>query len=107
GAGMLFAVALKPLVGFRVPGVPTEDVQTLASALALRALHDGGVHACYSSNANRVVRFTPPLNMPEELFEQLFDRVAAVAEQNPRTLKLLQRFEMKRLLQLARIAFRS
>src|SRR5690606_29336266 len=27
GAGMLFAVALKPLVGFRVPGVPTEDVQ--------------------------------------------------------------------------------
>lgn len=105
GAGMLFAIALQPLVGFRVPGVAPEDVQTLASALALRALHDGGVHACYSSNANRVVRLTPALNMPEKTFEQMFDRVAAVAGANPRTLKLLQRFEMKRLLQLARIAF--
>lgn len=107
GAGMLFALSLKPLVGFRVPGVSADDMQTLASALALRALHDGGVHACYSSSANRVVRLTPALNMPAELFTQLFDRVEAVATENPRSVRLLQRFELPRLLKLARIAFSS
>lgn len=107
GAGMLFAMTLKPLIGFRIPGISPEDVQTLASALAIRALHDGGVHACYSSNANRVVRLTPALNIPEGLFDELFDRVNAVAEQNPRTLRLLQRFELPRLLRLAKIAFGS
>jgi len=107
GAGMLFAMALKPLIGFRVPGISPEDVQTLASALAIRALHDGGVHACYSSNANRVVRLTPALNIPEGLFDEMFDRVNAVASQNPRTLRLLQRFELPRMLKLAKIAFSS
>src|SRR5690606_11378606 len=107
GAGMLFAMSLRPLVGFRVPGVSNDDMQTFASALALRALHDGGVHGCYSSSANRVVRLTPALNIPDELFTQLFDRVEAVALKNPRSVNLLQRLELPRLLRLARIAFSS
>ncbi|HET8985661.1 MAG TPA: aminotransferase class III-fold pyridoxal phosphate-dependent enzyme [Trueperaceae bacterium] len=105
GAGMLFALTLKPMIGFKVPGVSAEDVQTFAAALGLRALHEGGVHGCYSTNANRVVRLTPPLNMPEELFTQLFDRVEQVAKANPRSLSLLQRFPVPRLLRLARVAF--
>src|SRR5690606_37248194 len=60
GAGMLFALTLRPMIGFKVPGVSSEDVQTFAAALGLRALHAGGVHGCYSTNANRVVRLTPP-----------------------------------------------
>lgn len=107
GAGMLFAMSLRPLVGFRVPGVSNDDMQTFASALALRALHDGGVHGCYSSSANRVVRLTPALNIPEHLFTQLFDRVEAVTAENPRSVRLLQRLELPRLLRLARIAFSS
>jgi len=105
GAGMLFALTLRPMIGFKVPGVSAEDVQTFAAALGLRALHEGGVHGCYSTNANRVVRLTPPLNMPDALFGQLFDRVEEVAAANPRSLSLLQRFPVPRLLRLARVAF--
>ena len=105
GSGMLFALTLRPMIGFRVPGISTEDVQTFAAALGLRALHEGGVHGCYSTNANRVVRLTPALNMPDELFSQLFDRVEQVAQANPRSLSLLQRFPVPRLLRLARVAF--
>src|SRR5690606_36670947 len=104
-AGMLFALTLRPMIGFTVPGVSAEDVQTFAAALGLRALHEGGVHGCYSTNANRVVRLTPPLNMPDALFGQLFDRVEEVAAANPRSLSLLQRFPVPRLLRLARVAF--
>jgi len=105
GAGMLFALTLKPMIGFKVPGVSAQDLQTFAAALGLRALHDGGVHGCYSTNANRVVRLTPPLNMPTELFTRLFDRVEQVAKAHPRSLSLLQRFPVPRLLRLARVAF--
>lgn len=105
GAGMLFALTLRPMIGFRVPGVSSEDVQMFAAALGLRALHEGGVHGCYSTNANRVVRLTPALNMPEPLFTQLFDRVEAVADANPRSLSLLQKFPLPRLMRLARMAF--
>ena len=105
GAGMLFALSLKPVVGFRIPGVSPEDVQTFAAALALRALHEGGVHGCYSTNAHRTVRLTPPLNMPEPLFDEMFNRVEAVAAANPRSLSMLQRFPLQRLLRLAKAAF--
>lgn len=105
GAGMLFAITLKPMIGFKVPGVSAEDVQTFAAALGLRALHEAGVHGCYSTNANRVVRLTPALTMPDETFGLLFDRVDTVGESNPRSLSLLQRFPVPRLLRLARVAF--
>lgn len=105
GAGLLFALTLRPMIGFKVPGVSAEDVQTFAAALGLRALHEGGVHGCYSTNANRVVRLTPALNLPDALFAQLFDRVEAVAAAHPRSLSLLQRFPVPRLLRLARVAF--
>lgn len=105
GAGMLFAITLKPLIGFKVPGVSAEDVQTFAASLGIRALHEGGVYGCFSTNANRVVRLTPPLNMPDKLFAQLFDRVEQVAKAHPRSLALLQRFPVPRLLRLARVAF--
>lgn len=105
GAGMLFAIKLQPMIGFKVPGVSAEDVQTFAAALGLRALHEGGVHGCYSNNASRIVRLTPALNMPEALFTQLFDRVEQVAAAHPRSVSLLQKFPLPRLLRLARMAF--
>ena len=105
GAGMLFAFKLQPILGFPVPGVPEEDVQAITSMLAIRQLQEAGVHACYSNNAQRVVRFTPPLNIPEELFDELWDRVDAFAAANPRSLKLLQRFPLPRLLRLVKLAY--
>jgi len=105
GAGMLFAFTVRPILGFPVPGVPDEDLQAITSMLAIRQLQEHGVHACYSSNANRVVRFTPPLNVPEDLFDALWDRVDAFAAANPRSLKLLQRFPLPRLLRLVKLAY--
>lgn len=105
GAGMLFAISLKPVVGFRVPGVSSDDVQTFAAALALRGLQEAGVHACYSTNAHRTVRLTPALNLPEELFSELFERVGRFAAAHPRSSTMLQRFPLPRLLRLAKMAF--
>lgn len=104
GAGMLFAVSLKPVVGFKVPGVSEEDVQTLAAALFLRELHLGGVHGCYSTNASRTARLTPPLNQPEDTLVEMFDRVEAVMAKNPTPLSMLKRLPLPRMLKLARLA---
>ncbi len=104
-AGMLFAISLKPVVGFKVPGVSAEDVQTFAAALALRGLHEAGVHGCYSTNAHRTVRLTPALNMPEHLFDQMFERVGRFAADHPRSSTMLQRFPLPRMLRLAKAAF--
>ncbi len=105
GAGMLMAFTLKPIVGFPIPGVPADDVQAVTSVLALRLLHEGGVHACFSLRGNYILRLTPPLNMPDQLFDELFDRIDAFAEENPRPLRLLQRFPLPKLLQLVKIAY--
>ena len=75
-----------------------------AGMLALRALHEGGVHACYSTNANGIVRLTPALNLPLPLLESLFDRVEATAEHNHRSWAMLRRFPLERLTRLARMA---
>src|SRR5690606_7571148 len=105
GAGMLFAFKLRPLLGFKVPGIPAADVQAVAATLAIRVLQENGVHACYSANAERVVRFTPALNIPDPLFTELWDRVEAFAAANPRTLRLLQRFPLPRLMRLVKLAY--
>ncbi len=104
-SGMLFAISLKPVVGFRVPGVSEEDVQTLAAALMLRELHGAGVHGCYSNNAHRTMRLTPALNMPQELLSEMFDRVEALANRTPSSFAMLRRLPMPRMLALARLAF--
>src|SRR5690606_1383934 len=85
GAGMLLAFTLRPIVGFPVPGVPADDVQAVTSLLGLRQLHEAGVHACFSLRGNYILRFTPPLNIPLTLFDEMFDRIDAFAEANPRS----------------------
>lgn len=105
GAGMLFAISLRPVVGFRVPGVSDEDVQTFAVALMLRELHLAGVHGCYSNNAHRTSRLTPALNMPHELLVEMFDRIEGLMERTPSSFAMLKRLPMPKLMALARMAF--
>lgn len=104
GAGMLFGMTVQPVLGSRLPGLDEDTIHLLGAALALRALHQGGVHACYSITANRTVRLTPPLNLPRPLLEQLFDRVEATAARNHRAWTMLPKFPLGRLTRLARMA---
>ena len=104
GVGMLFALKLHPVVGFRVPGVERDTIDQLAAALALRALHQGGVHACFSLTTQRTVRLTPPLNLPRPLLEELFTRVDGVVRAHRRPWAMVARMPPTRLLRLARLA---
>lgn len=104
GAGMLFALKLRPIVRMRVPGIPVDALDQFASALALRALHLEGVHACYAITTERTVRLTPPLNLPQPLLVELFDRVERVAVRHRRPWTMVGRLPPGRLLRLARMA---
>ncbi len=104
GAGMLFALQIRAVAPSRFLPVDAELVDQVGAALALRALHLQGVHGCFSINAQRVVRLTPPLNLPEGLRDTLFDRVEATAEAYPQAWRLLQTMSPARWMRLARLA---
>ena len=104
GAGMLFAMQIRAVAPSRFLPVDAELVDQVGAALALRALHLTGVHGCYSINAQRVVRLTPPLNLPEELRETLFARVEATAAAYPQSWRLLKTMSPARWMRLARLA---
>lgn len=78
GSGMLFALQLRPVLPNL--GLAPELVAQLGSALGLRALHQHGIHACYTLNSSRTVRLTPALNMPETLFGEMFRRLERAAK---------------------------
>ncbi len=104
GAGMLFAIQVRPVAPEKRLPVDPELVHLLGAALALRALHQHGVHGCYSINAQRVVRLTPALNLPEALRDTLFDRVDATAATHKQAWKLLGTLSPNRWMRLARLA---
>ena len=104
GAGMLFALQLQPVLAPGLLPVSAELLQQLGSALALRTLHLGGIHACYTLNSSRVVRLTPALNMPANVFDELFERLERVARRHRRAWRMLPRMPLGRLLRLAKLA---
>jgi acetylornithine/succinyldiaminopimelate/putrescine aminotransferase len=104
GAGQLFAIQVRAVAPEKRLPVDPELVHLLGAALALRALHQHGVHGCYSLNAQRVVRLTPPLNLPEHLRDELFDRVEATAATHKQAWKLLGTLSPGRWLRLAKLA---
>lgn len=83
GQGMLLAMQFKPMVGVPLPGVLKELVFEATAILALRELHEARVLANLSLSSKRTVRLTPALDIPEELFGELFNRVGTFAERNP------------------------
>jgi putrescine aminotransferase len=104
GAGMLFAMQLREVAPSRLLPVDPELVHLVGAALALRVLHQHGVHGCYSINAQRVFRLTPPLNIPEVLRDQMFDRVETMAGAYPQAWKMLGTMSPMRWVRLARLA---
>lgn len=89
GQGLLLALQFKPMVGVPLPGVLKELVFEATAILALRELHVSGVMANLSLSSKRTVRLTPALDMPEDVFERLLERVEAFAGRNPASRSLL------------------
>ncbi len=104
GAGLLFALQLQPLVPPGLLGAKAELAQQLGSGLALRALHEAGVHACYTLNSSRTVRLTPALNMPEPLLEEMLTRVEGAAAAHRKAWKLLTNTPPSVLIKLTKLA---
>jgi len=110
GAGMLFGLQVRPVIGQLPLGtrrlLPYDDdtLNQLAAALAMRALHLGGVHACVSLNNVRTIRLTPALNLPRPLLDELLTRTEAVAARHRRAWTMLPRLPLPRLVRLMRLS---
>ncbi|HKI59326.1 MAG TPA: aminotransferase class III-fold pyridoxal phosphate-dependent enzyme [Trueperaceae bacterium] len=110
GAGMLFGLQVRPVIGRLPLGarrlVPYDDdtLSQLAAALAMRAFHLGGVHACVSLNNVRTIRLTPPLNLPRHLLDELLARTERVASRHRRAWTMLPRLPLTRLIRLMRLS---
>nr|WP_183987978.1 aminotransferase class III-fold pyridoxal phosphate-dependent enzyme [Deinobacterium chartae] len=107
GAGLLLAMQFQPVLSHRLLRSQDELIKELSSILALRELHVAGVQANLSLSSKRVVRLTPALNMPEDLFATMFDRVEAMARHNPQAWRMLARTPPGVLLKLGSFALRS
>ncbi|MEX2534806.1 MAG: aminotransferase class III-fold pyridoxal phosphate-dependent enzyme [Trueperaceae bacterium] len=103
GAGMLFALQLRNVVKPSLLPGHRELITIAGGALALRAFHLGGIHACFTLNASGVVRLTPALNMPARVFDEMFDRVERIAAANPQAWRMVTKLppgNVARLLKL-------
>lgn len=107
GAGMLFALQFKNVLGPGLLGGNRELARLLASGLAVHTLHRSGVHACVSLSANGVARLTPALNMPAPLRDQLWSRIEAMASSYPQAWRMAVAAGPARMTRLAAIATRG
>ena len=104
-AGMLFAIQLKPVLPGKLLPIDPTLLPTLTAALGIAALHRSGVHACYSENAEGIVRLTPPLTIPRATLDTLFDRVEAMADRYKRPIGMLRMLSAGDMARLVRLAF--
>jgi acetylornithine/succinyldiaminopimelate/putrescine aminotransferase len=105
GAGMLMALQFRTVIPPRIiPGLE-ELIGELSGALGLRTVYEGGVIANLSLSSKRVVRLTPALNIPEDLFSEMFNRIEQTCERSPTANHMLRRTPVDRLYRLGRLAF--
>lgn len=104
GAGLLLAIDVRHVLKPALLGGDAQLAGELSSVLAVREMHLGGVHVCFSANTVGTVRLTPPLTIPEDLFADMFDRLERVARRNRSAFAMLPRLPLPRLARLARIA---
>lgn len=104
GQGMLFAMQFQPIVGLPLPGMLKELVFEATAILAMREIHQSGVMANLSLSSKRVVRLSPALNMPQDIFNEMFDRVERFAQRNPSSRHILTNTPPAMTAQLAAFA---
>ena len=104
GAGTLFAMNFRPVA--KLPFKVQESLLSEATGmLALAAFYRHGVLLNFSLNAARTMRLTPAMNMPDDLFDRMFDQVEAAAADHPSSFKLVQNYGRRNCSRWARAAF--
>ena len=104
GFGMWYAIRFHPAVPPSLSFGQDELIGEFTTFLGLMALHDGGIHANLALNAHRTVRLTPPLTIPDELFDALFDRLDVVAAKFRSASSMLIKTPPRSLADLTRVA---
>ena len=97
------AMQFHPVVPLKVPFM-TELIGEFSGVLGLRTLHVHGVQANLSLSSKRVVRLTPALNMPGDVYERLFQRIEAFADANPNAPDMLKHTPVDVLARLTKFA---
>lgn len=88
GKGLLMALQFRPVSPIAIP-FASELIGEFSGVLGLRTLHAHGVQANLSLSSKRVVRLTPALNIPEDLYDIMFDRIDEAAARNPAAVNML------------------
>ena len=104
GFGMWFAIEFHPVIPSSMAFGKEDLIGEFTTFLGMMMLHKGGVHANLSLNAHRTVRLTPPLTVPEEMFDDMFDRIDAAAGKMKSARAMLIKTPPKSMLDLTRIA---
>lgn len=107
GAGLLFALQLKPVFARDWPGADADTIGELTTVLGLSVLHQAGVHANMAMNTRRVVRLSPALTMPAELFEEMWNRVDRAADHNDPAWRMITHSRIRALLGFAGLAMNT
>ena len=103
-SGMLFALQLRHVVKPAFLPGQGELIKQFGTALAMRTMHINGVHVCFTLNSSQVIRLTPALNLPEEIFDELFNRVEKAAKGNRNAWQMIPKTPLPTLTKLARLA---
>ncbi len=102
GAGMLFALQLRPVFAPAWLQSQADSIADLTSALGWSVLYQAGVQAVL--NVRGVLGLTPALTMPEELFEEMWNRVERAVDLNDPAWHLVMHTHLQTLLGLANLA---
>lgn len=104
GFGMWYAIKFHPVMP-SIEAFGLDDVVgEFTTFLGMMMLHRGGVHVNLAMNAHRTVRLTPPLTIPEALYDEMFDRIDKAAEEMKSARRLLIKTPPKSMVDLTRIA---
>jgi putrescine aminotransferase len=103
-SGMLFAMQVRHVLKPALLLGQSELANQLGTALAMRAMHLHGVHVCFTTNQSQIIRLTPALNMPEAIFDEMFERVERAAQNHKQAWKMLPKMPMDRLIKLVKLA---
>jgi len=105
GFGMLFAAQFAPVTPTRnfVYG-PHKLNSEFTGLLALMMWHKARVLGNFSLNAQRTIRLTPALTMPEKMFDEMFDRLDESAKEHRTSWRMFLRTDRKTVMNLAKFS---